>query len=99
MNLQSVVDQIVRAGGVLRIEGERIRYLLPDDVAHLAGELREHKPELMELLRKAGGRFAVFPHCPRCASYALYRENNIGLYECQSCGVTGIEESTARRLQ
>lgn len=99
MNLQSVVDQIVRAGGVLRIEGDRIRYLLPDDVAHLAGELREHKPELMELLRKAGGRFAVFPHCPRCASYWLYRKDNIGLYECMTCKLQGIEESAARRLQ
>jgi len=42
---------------------------------------------------------AAFPHCPRCASYALYRENNIGDYQCQSCGLQNIEESTARMLQ
>jgi len=43
-------------------------------------------------------RVTVFPHCPRCASYALYRKDNIGLYECMTCGLLGIEESTARRL-
>ena len=39
----------------------------------------------------------VFPHCPRCASYALYRRNNIGDYECQTCGLEGISEVIARR--
>ena len=45
-----------------------------------------------------GKMVTVFPHCPRCASYALYRKNNIGDYECLTCGLTGIEERTARRL-
>jgi hypothetical protein len=99
MSLESVVDQIRRAGGVLKLEGDHIRYLLPNDVAHLAGELKEYKPELLELLRREGGRIATFPHCPKCASYALYRENSIGAYECQSCGLQGIEEQIARRLQ
>lgn len=42
---------------------------------------------------------AVFPHCPRCASYALYRRNNIGSYECQTCGLLDISEESARRTQ
>ena len=46
----------------------------------------------------AGGRIAAFPHCPRCRSYALYRRNNTGNYECQTCGLLEIEESVARRL-
>lgn len=46
-----------------------------------------------------GGRVTIFPHCPRCASYALYRRDNIGDYECQTCGLQSIEESSARRLQ
>jgi hypothetical protein len=41
----------------------------------------------------------VFPHCPRCASYDLYRRNNIGDYECQTCGLREIEEFVARRTQ
>jgi Zn ribbon nucleic-acid-binding protein len=41
----------------------------------------------------------VFPHCPRCASYALYRRNNAGVYECQTCGLQDIDEVTARRVQ
>jgi len=40
-----------------------------------------------------------FPHCPKCASYALYRKNNAGNYECQTCGESGITEAVARRVQ
>jgi hypothetical protein len=39
-----------------------------------------------------------FPHCPRCASYYLYRRNNQGKYQCQSCGLTEITEEIARRV-
>jgi hypothetical protein len=39
----------------------------------------------------------VFPHCPRCASYALYRKNNQGDFECCTCGLEGISEVAARR--
>jgi Zn ribbon nucleic-acid-binding protein len=39
----------------------------------------------------------AFPHCPRCASYALYRKNNVGIFECLTCGLEEITESTARR--
>jgi hypothetical protein len=39
----------------------------------------------------------VFPHCPRCASYALYRRNNIGHYACMTCELQGISEDVARR--
>uniref|UniRef100_E6QIE1 Uncharacterized protein n=1 Tax=mine drainage metagenome TaxID=410659 RepID=E6QIE1_9ZZZZ len=48
--------------------------------------------------RIRGGWTSIFPHCPYCASYALYRENNIGDYECLTCRRTGIEESTARQV-
>jgi hypothetical protein len=50
-------------------------------------------------LRAQGGRISTFPHCPRCASHALYRKNNVGNYECQSCGLQDIGESAARRTQ
>jgi hypothetical protein len=41
----------------------------------------------------------IFPHCPRCVSYALYRKNNQGSYACETCGLAGISEEVARRLQ
>lgn len=44
-------------------------------------------------------RAKVFPHCPKCASYAMYRKNNIGNYECLTCGLLDIREEVARRLQ
>jgi hypothetical protein len=99
VNLQLVVDQIRRAGGVLEVGAEeRLRIMLPPGMENLTEVLRDSKPELMELLRREGGRIANFPHCPRCASYALYRKDNMGAYECQTCGQTEIEESLARRL-
>jgi hypothetical protein len=39
----------------------------------------------------------AFPHCPRCGSYYLYRKNNVGNYECQTCEMVGITEDVARR--
>jgi hypothetical protein len=52
-----------------------------------------------EFTTPAGEGPRVFPHCPRCASYALYRRNNIGNYECQTCGLIDITEAVARRIQ
>jgi len=98
MNVAELADAVLRSGGVLKLEGNNVKCSLTADTAHLAGKLREHKPELVALLRSYGGRIAAFPHCPQCASYALYRKDNIGLYECLTCGLGGIEESTARRL-
>jgi hypothetical protein len=40
----------------------------------------------------------VFPHCPACCSFALYLEDNLGAYECQTCGLENIDEEIARRL-
>jgi predicted RNA-binding Zn-ribbon protein involved in translation (DUF1610 family) len=45
-----------------------------------------------------GKRVTVFPHCPRCTSYALYRKDNLGDYECQTCGLMAISEEQARRV-
>jgi hypothetical protein len=40
-----------------------------------------------------------FPHCPRCGSYALYRKNNQGDYECETCDPKNISQDVARRVQ
>jgi Zn ribbon nucleic-acid-binding protein len=96
--IEELAYTIATAGGVLELQGDKVRYRLPEAVAHLAGELREHKPELISLLQRRGGRVANFPHCPQCTSYALYRKDNIGTYECTTCGLSEIDEATARRL-
>jgi Zn ribbon nucleic-acid-binding protein len=98
MSPAELIDAIKANGGVLAVDGDEIVYQLPKDTAHLLDVLRERKSEVMGIVKAHGGRIANFPHCPRCASYALYRKDNIGLFECQTCGLTGIEESTARRL-
>jgi hypothetical protein len=83
-------------GGTMALAGENIELFLPDDLAHLLPELNEHKPEIVALLRRIGGRIAHFPMCPKCGAYCLYRKGNAGLYECQRCGLLGIEERDAR---
>jgi hypothetical protein len=45
------------------------------------------------------GGAQIFPHCPRCLSYFLYRQKNGGDFECQTCGLTEISEEAARRVQ
>jgi hypothetical protein len=100
VNLRAVVEEIRRAGGDLRLEGdERVHVVFPPGMEGLTPVLRDHKPELVVLLRAQGGRVATFPHCPKCASYALCRINNLGEYECMTCGLQNIEEQIARRLQ
>jgi Zn ribbon nucleic-acid-binding protein len=94
-----LIDAIKMAGGVLTLQGDDLKCLLPKSVAHLGAALRERKPELRALIRARGGRVAVFPHCPQCGSFALYRENNQGSYECLTCGLRKIEECRARRIK
>lgn len=96
--VEELVYTIAKAGGVLELRGDKIKYRLPYVVSHLAAELRERKPELVLLLQRRGGRVASFPHCPRCASYTLYRKDNIGAYECITCGLPNISEAMARRV-
>jgi Zn ribbon nucleic-acid-binding protein len=98
MSTDELVTVVERAGGTLILQGEKVKYQLPDTVAHLAAELKERKPELVALLQRRGGRVAAFPHCPHCANYALYRKDNVGAYECQTCGLQNIAEQIARRL-
>ena len=99
MRPTELLDCVERAGGVIRLDGDRLKCQLPRDSVHFADFLRRHKQELIGILRARGGRVAAFPHCPQSTSYALYRRNNEGEYECQTCGLQGIDEVTARRVQ
>jgi hypothetical protein len=96
MVAEEIVRSIAVAGGVLSLNGDKVKYRLPLTVAHLADELREHKPEIVSLLRSVGGRVAYFPACPKCGAYCLYRVGNAGLFECERCSLQGIEEHAAR---
>jgi Zn ribbon nucleic-acid-binding protein len=98
MTAGALVDAIGAAGGEVSLKGETLYYRLPRDATHFASMLRDQKPDVLFIVRKRGGRVAAFPHCPHCASYALYRQNNVGAYECMTCGLQEIEEATARRL-
>ena len=97
MTATALVEAVAAAGGVLALKGDSLHYRLPDSAAHLAQALREQKADVLAVVRGRGGRVATFPHCPSCASYYLWR-SDAGLFECQTCGLVGIEESTARRL-
>ena len=105
-----LVKAVEANGGRLTVAGEHLVIEPREAGISLLNELRRHKPEIVALLQRHtvsdpagwfvnGKRVTVFPHCPRCASYALYRKDNLGDYECLTCGMQGIEESTARRVQ
>jgi len=59
----------------------------------------QQEPTATAAPREGSPQRRVFPHCPRCASYALYRRNNVGNYACLTCELRDISEETARRLQ
>jgi hypothetical protein len=62
-----------------------------DTVEQAAGEAR-----LCDLPEGAT-KLRAFPHCPRCSSFYLYRKNNVGNYECQTCEMRDITADVARR--
>jgi Zn ribbon nucleic-acid-binding protein len=97
MTASELVENIRQRGGVLMLDGDSIKFQLPESVSHLVPLLRAEKAAIISILRARGGRVATFPHCPHCASYALYRKNNIGTFECQTCGIQDIDEAVARR--
>ena len=76
MSATELIEAIKAKGGVLTLDGGQIKFQLPKDAMYMLNLLREHKSEVTEILRARGGRVATFPHCPRCASNALYRRNN-----------------------
>jgi|SRR5271155_4614640 len=97
MSAEELLDALKRAGSVLQIDGEHLACRLPKGTEHFVDLMRQHKPELMSIIRARGGRVATTPRCPECGSYYLYRENNIGNYECVSCELREIPEDVARR--
>ena len=92
------LSQIIAAGGgtMSLAAGDIIKLSLPGDLSSLLPRLKEHKPELVALLRRRGCWIAHFPCCPKCRSYALHRPGNAGLYECLTCRFQGIDERDAR---
>jgi hypothetical protein len=90
--------EVERAGGTLELKGDgRISYEIPKGAEHLLPLLREHKEELISLLRRRAGRICAFPACPHCGSYHLWRHPADTQWECQGCGLAGILDADARK--
>ena len=49
---ENVIERIEGAGGMLVLNGDRIRCRVPEDVAHLVEDLRVHKDEILVLLKR-----------------------------------------------
>ena len=82
MSVQSLVDEVIKHGGTLSLKDDGgVRYRLPEDAAHLVGELRAHKPELIEFLRQAAlARPSVEPGgCRHC--------DGKGECDCPACNL------------
>ncbi len=90
MSVQSLVDEVIKHGGTLTLKDDGgVRYRLPEDAAHLVGELRAHKPELIEFLRQAAlarPTVAVQPaECRHCAG--------TGECDCPACTLRRTEKA------
>jgi hypothetical protein len=55
---EQLIERIETAGGVLTVNGDQIRYQLPEDAVHLLNDLRAYKAEILALLSQ---RVAVPP--------------------------------------
>lgn len=53
-------------------------------------------PALSETPSGTGAARTNFPQCPRCGSYALYRDGNTGTFECLTCEQPNVMEDEAR---
>jgi hypothetical protein len=60
VTVEELADLVGRGGGILRLDGERVRYWLPADISNLAPELIIRKPELIALLRREGGQIGSY---------------------------------------
>lgn len=106
MTATELIEEVRDHGGEIVPWGEQIRVDLPGELNHLIPALKEHKPEILEALKSecwwkspSGERVTVFPSCPACGSYALWREHPGEPYECLSCCAQGIPEGKARQQQ
>ena len=52
MNAPELLEAVQKAGGSLLLDGERIRYMLPDSGIWMITELKQHRTELLVLLRR-----------------------------------------------
>jgi hypothetical protein len=52
MSALEVVEAVLAAGGALVLNGDRIRYQIPEQAAPLVDELRRHKTDVVCLLRQ-----------------------------------------------
>jgi hypothetical protein len=49
---ENVIERIEVAGGMLVLNGDRIRCRVPEEVAHLVEDVRVHKGEILAVLKK-----------------------------------------------
>jgi hypothetical protein len=52
MSAVEIVQEVLAAGGVLLLKGDRIHYQIPEQAAPLLNELRHHKADVLNLLRQ-----------------------------------------------
>jgi hypothetical protein len=59
VNVDELITEIESAGGMLILEGERVRYKVPFELTPLITNLRAHKAEVVDILRQRQGVRAI----------------------------------------
>lgn len=75
MNAPGLIRTIEAAGGVLTLKGDRIQYELPEDHASMVEVLRQHRAEVIQVLRDR--ERALADHTTRCSDLEAALEKTI----------------------
>lgn len=94
MQAAEILDTVSAAGGLLWLEGDRVRARLPESLRSLVNVIRERKPEIVELLSQR----PAMPHGVRLVRYGP-KQPPVQISCCET--VVGVErfiQSTLRQL-
>jgi hypothetical protein len=94
MQAGEIIRTVYDAGGQLWLEGDKVRARLPENLRPLVDIIREHKPEIVELL----GQRPIMPAGVRLLSYAP-KAAPVQLSRCETVVDTGkFIQSTLRQV-
>jgi hypothetical protein len=95
MQAIEILDTVSASGGLLWLEGDKVRARLPESLRPLVSAIRARKPEIIELLAQR----PVMPEGIRLVSYRP-KEPPVKLSPCET--VTNVErfvQATLRQLE
>jgi hypothetical protein len=95
VNAGEIVRRVEEVGGWLMLQGDRIKFELPEDAACLVKDLREHREEVLRVLRER-------ERPDRCYIHGIntsWRRRGDGSWLCRLCHPDVYEEAVQKASQ